>query len=91
MSVKTAKQVKAEIATLRAIKPKVLHYSGFGDDHHRAIDVQVEVLENGWDSDDINTRYPDHTDNSSAYEAVQWREGDAEEGLADSWKELVRK
>lgn len=40
-----AKTIEAEIAKLKEIKPKVRKMSGFGDNHHDAIDGQLEVLE----------------------------------------------
>ena len=40
----TPEAITAEIAALQAIKPRVLHYTLFGDDNHVAIDVQIEFL-----------------------------------------------
>lgn len=41
-------KIKAEISKLRAIKPKVLRVNFFGENHHDAIDAQIQVLEARW-------------------------------------------
>jgi hypothetical protein len=87
---KTEAQIDAEIAVLSKMKPTVRHYSMFGDDHWQHIDVQIEVLEERMDEDEIADRYDDADDNAAAYEAVKWMKGEEEEGLAESWKPLVK-
>ena len=87
---KTDKQIDVEVATLRELKPKVRRFSGFGDDNHAAIDLQILVLEERMDNDEINDRYEDTDENSHAYECVQWMDGEAEEAPSAGWKGLVK-
>ena len=42
---RTGKEIAAEIAKLKKMKPDVRKTSMFGDNHHDAIDAQVDVLE----------------------------------------------
>ena len=42
----TKAQIEKEIKELTEIKPKVRHFSMFGDDNHKCIEVQIEVLKN---------------------------------------------
>jgi len=93
MKAKTQKEIKREIAALLALKdnPKFRRYSAFGDDHFRSIDIQVAVLENDWDEDEVNSRYPDADSNSIAYDTFRWRQGmEVDEEPAEGWKALVR-
>ena len=71
------------------MKPRVRHFSGFGDDHHAAIDLQILVLEERMDEHQIGDEFEDTDDNSHAYECVQWMNGEGE-APSDNWKELVR-
>jgi hypothetical protein len=89
----TDKQVTEEIKTLKAMKPTVLRASVFGDDHHKAIDAQVAVLEEKLSEDDVYERYQDRADNvrDAASQAAQWMEGESEDGKpSKGWKSLVR-
>lgn len=95
MSAKTATQIKKEVAALTKMKPKVLHHSAFGDDHHAAIDAQIHVLSQGLTEDEIWDEYGEDTgtaDNvrGAALDAATWAEGGSEDKPSDSWKELVR-
>lgn len=92
----TAEQVQAEIAALKEIKPKVRHYSFFGDDNHAAIDAQVRVLEEDLPENAIFDRWEnDEHILSAARDAFDWLRGDyeLEEGqasFADAWQDLVK-
>jgi hypothetical protein len=86
-------QIAAEIEALREIKPRVRHFSSFGDDHRRAIEAQIEVLENAYTEDEVDEEFVDFEDNikSSALDAANWLTGDHEsERLVDDWKSLVK-
>lgn len=90
----TKAQIKKEIAALKKIKPRVLHYSGFGDDHHAAIDAQIHVLEHKLSRDDVYDRETEcrdlecsgedninwHRENISGagLEAVDWLAGESD-------------
>ena len=96
---KTAKQIQKEIAALVAIKPRVIPHSAFGDDHHAAIDAQIEVLESGLDEGEVYDRADEekaaeeeiwsHSVQEAAQQAVRWRAGE-EKTLAKDWEDLAR-
>ena len=71
-------QITAEITKLKEMKPRVRHFSGFGDDHHAAIDAQVRVLEQGLSEDDVYTEFEDGAENvlDAACTAAQWLAGE---------------
>ena len=75
MTKPTQKEIDQEIKKLQKMKPKVLAYSAFGDDHHAAIDAQIEMLKG--ELDDTTNEYYDLSDNiwSSADEARAWMDG----------------
>jgi hypothetical protein len=90
---KTAVQVKAEIKALEAIKPKVPHHSGFGDDNYAKIDAEVAVLREDLDEDAIYSRYEGEDPDAEpppeldcALHARRWMDGEEDEGLAEGWK-----
>jgi hypothetical protein len=98
---KTAKQVEKEIAMLVEMKPRVLRRSGFGEDHHEAIDAQIKVLKERMSEDRIYDIFqpvdedgePDDEGNrhdlDSALEAKRWLDGEGD-APSKGWKELVR-
>lgn len=92
---KTRKQIDAEIAALKEIKPKVRHFTAFGDDNHAAIDAQIEVLENDLDEDDIDNmdgaEFETENEVSAARDAALWRDGNFEGGSpSEEWGTLVK-
>ena len=54
---KTQKEIEAEIAALKAVRPKVWPQTLFGDNNLTALDAQIEVLEQGLDEEDIYDRF----------------------------------
>jgi len=88
----TREQIQAEIEQLTAMRPKVRHYTAFGDDNRAAISAQIAVLEKLLGDDAIYDRYED--DDSilmQALEARQWLDGDSEYAtLSEGWQELVQ-
>ncbi len=94
----TPEQIKAEIEALKAIKPNIIKHSAFGDDHHAAIDAQIDVLEHHLTNNLIFDKYEDEEDLSqnvldSALDAMRWRdEEDAEkESLVSEWATLRKR
>lgn len=86
-------RIEQEIEALVKMKPTVLRRSGFGDDHHAAIEAQIEVLRERMDQDDVDDNYADAEDNvrSSVQDAFAWLQGEHEsEALTDDWESLVR-
>lgn len=67
MKTPTKKQISQQIAALKKMKPRVLHYNGFGDDHHAAIDAQISVLDNHLSEDDICDRQNECRDTECPY------------------------
>jgi len=92
----TRSQTEAEIAALVEIKPRVRHYSAFGDNHHDAIDAQVSVLEGNTSESEIFDSYdPGDSDQGrnvldEALNARAWLDGEYQDypRLVDQWKEL---
>ena len=90
MSKPTPEQIKQEIETLMEMKPKVKRYSGFGDDHHAALDAQVDVLKNDLNAEDIDGQYEEEV-RSQAHDARAWLNGDFElDTLSEEWQSLVQ-
>lgn len=87
---KTDEEIDAEIATLREMKPRVRHFTAFGDDNWKAIELQIFVLEERMDTDQAGDEYDDADEYSHATEAIQWMEGEIETAPSEGWKELVR-
>ncbi len=54
---KTTAEIEAEIAALTAMKPTVRKFSAFGDDHHQAIDAQVETLTERLDANAVHDSF----------------------------------
>jgi len=95
-------RVKTEIKNLQKIKPNVRPCSHFGDNHWKAIDVQVIVLtafisKRPWSEEDIDETWGSE---GNIYDAAQmarrWLQGEPLDPddktiktLVDSWKELM--
>lgn len=92
---KTDEEITAEIAALTAMKPTVLRFSKFHDDHHAAIDAQIEVLTQRMDSDAVAAAFDEAADNvrEEALDAHDWMHGlQGNDMLQPSvnWQSLVR-
>jgi len=98
----TAKKIKEEIEKLETMKPTVRVRSVFGDNHHEAIDAQIEVLTENMSEEEVIQKFPsieeDEEDGfkqniiDAAMEAALWLSGETEAGSpSDGWKELVIK
>lgn len=77
----TEKQIEAEIKKLTQIKSNVRKTSVFGDNHHDAIDAQIEVLRDRLTEDDVYDRFPSVEDLEE--KAIHGEEVD-EEGYPDN-------
>lgn len=93
---RTQKQVAEEIEKLKTMKPTVRRTSVFGDDHHDAIDFQIEVLKNRMEDGDIydaeDVEGIEENVRDAGLEAAHWLDGeDLMDGPApsDQWKSLV--
>jgi hypothetical protein len=85
------KEIAVEIKRLKDLLPKIRPFTAFGDDNRKALRVQITVLEKQLDEEDVYSQGWDSDTESNAYEAVKWLEGDSEELLSNSWKDLVPK
>lgn len=87
----TDQEIQDEITALQTMKPKVRKISGFGDNHHDAIDAQVRVLKERMRESRVWDVYGDRIDNvlDSAKEAQEWLEDADNAKPSDGWKELV--
>jgi hypothetical protein len=88
---RSKEEVQKEIETLREMKPKVRQFSAFGDDHHAAIDAQIEVLQEGLDDCDVYERFEEDASNilDEAIHALEWMSGEKDEAPSVDWKDLV--
>lgn len=96
----TQKEISAEIKALRKMKPTVLARSAFGDDHHAAIDAQIETLDKGLSQGVIYDRsylmedkedYFADNQLERALDARRWMDGEDSEKPSSGWKSLIRK
>jgi hypothetical protein len=102
---KSDDQIMEQINRLIAVKHKVPSHTGFGDDNHGAIDLQIKVLEHRMSENDIYTERPtpemDELDGKeedsvrdNALAAREWMVDDDCRGNADvepaaGWEELA--
>jgi len=86
----TREQVLLEVKKLKEMKPRVRHYSAFGDDNHAAIEVGIRTLERGLSEDNVYDAYS-MSDSllDSALGAIHWREGHEKDSPSESWSGLV--
>ncbi len=95
MAIPTSEQVDIEIATLIKMKPTVRETSLFGDNHHDAIDAQVEVLQERMSTAKAEKKFGDEDENVAfaACCAAEWLSGSTDsmdgEKPSDGWLELV--
>lgn len=87
-------KIKAEVAKLREIKPKVIRKSRFGYDNWKALEAQVVVLGESLNEKQIWSIWPSNKPDGyellSALEALEWMNGESEiDSLAQGWKSLL--
>ena len=87
-------EIAAEIAKLEKMKPTVRQFSIFGDDHHAAIDAQIDALMERMDNDEIFDKEEDGEWSASVREqaeyAIQWMNGEKGQAApSEEWKDLV--
>lgn len=87
----TVKQVKSEIAALKELRDKIPPRTAFGDDNLARIDAEIDVLENDLSINDVDQKYgDDDAVYESATYALQWIDGEAEDGsMSDNWRPLA--
>lgn len=96
---KTPAEIAAEVAKLKAVKPKVRRTNHFGEDNWAKIDAEIAVLEGRMSEDAIWRAYGPPVDGDgqldgepdavcdAALSARRWMDGDGdEESIADGWQ-----
>lgn len=85
--------IKAEMELLIRMKPKVRHYTAFGDDNRDKIQAQIDVLAGLKHSHDFYDDYEDDDEATeivfAAMEAEQWVEGSEPEAPSKGWEHLL--
>lgn len=93
MAKPTEEQINAEITKLKTMKPNVKKNSMFGDDHHKAIDAQVEVLTQRMSDDQMYSTYDrsgvQESVLNAARDACDWLNGYREEVPSEEWADLL--
>ena len=88
-------ELKVEAEKLRKMQPNVRRKSIFGDNHHDAIDKQIEVLlddsiEERDILDELGSEYIAKNVSDAAIAAIEWRDEDSEDVPSDEWQSLLR-
>lgn len=92
---KSDEEITAEIAALTTMKPNVLRFSVFRDDHHAAIDAQIAVLTQRMDIETVEAEYGESAENirEEAVDAHDWMHGLQDDDMlkpSENWVSLVR-
>jgi hypothetical protein len=91
---RTQKEIQGEIKKLEEMKPRVRRFSGFCDDHHAAIDAQLEVLNCEVEGEDFEDQidsgnWTEH-DRDNAQRALDWMERTTDDPApSEEWTELL--
>jgi hypothetical protein len=90
---RTPEEIDKEIQALEEIKPKVRHYSSYGDDYHAAIEAQIDVLKmlkEGMPRVELPL-YDDTHIWDAVEEAIAWIDGISEyDTLVEDWKGIFK-
>jgi hypothetical protein len=89
MTKPTKDRIAKQVNALKEIKPKVRHFSIFGDDNQAAVEAQIKVLEGKLDPDDA-----EGVAQSAADEAAEWLKtgetADGQSDLCEGWVGLIQ-
>lgn len=87
---KTKEQIDMMIKDLQEIKPRVRHFTFFGDNNQEAIEAQIWVLQSNAIENDVWNRFSEEEEyqRSLALDATDWIDGKNENLLSD-WQELI--
>ena len=90
---RTEKQIRAEVEILQEMKPKIRHYSGFGEDNHAMVDAQIRVLKDKMTDDQIWDAWPTEEKDTeirlNAQEAMRWAKGEEKNPPHVEWEPLA--
>lgn len=91
MGIRTQQEIEAEKEHLREVMPTVRHFSAFGDDNRKAIQAQIDVLENDYTDDEIYDEWEnDQSRLDNALEARAWLDGVGCDSLVNERLPLVQ-
>jgi hypothetical protein len=91
MNLPTKTEIAAELLKLKEQRNTVRKFSAFGDNNQAKIDAQINVIENGWDEDDIDQMISNEA-HEDAMEARYWLDGQSLDGKpSESWESLCTK
>lgn len=98
---RTAKEIKAEVAALKKLRGQLPKLSPRGEENHTCIDAQIEVLNNKFTEDDIYERGDIETTptkkfwnsdvRNSAMSALNWKLGESFEAPSVDWDVMLKK
>jgi len=84
MAAKTDKEIKAMIASMEKLRPKVRPFSMFGDDNLKSFDATVDTLREHRDDDDIAVLMDiDYDLWSRCDSTIKWMAGDEDKEAPD--------
>ena len=87
---RSQKEIDTDVSALRSVKPRVPEFTGFGDNNHEAINVQIEVLERRRSEDWCYTTFPPGSaELDHALHAVLWVCCEEDEAPSFGWVELA--
>lgn len=91
----TLEEIAAELAALKDMAPRIRQRDAFGGDNRAGIDAQIRVIERGMSESAIYDKWDDANAGdvaSSAIEARQWLDGEAEDGApSEAWRGLLQR
>lgn len=92
MSDKSAVEISNEIAALEGCKAYAPHFSMFGDDNWKKLDLQVEALKGDIDTttDEFEEDFTDD-EKSAITDAIEWLEGREDEAPSSGWDHFKKK
>lgn len=87
---RTKNEIELEINALQACKGYIPRTTGFGDNNHQNLDLQIEELRDG--IDDTADEWNDYSEGeqSAIMEARCWKEGDKDESPSSDWDNYKR-
>lgn len=95
----TTEQIKAEIAALTAVKPKLPKRNHFNENIQDNVEAQIDVLTHNLPEDTIWNRCGEEegeelewteSERDAALDARRWLDGEAEQAPSEDWKELAQ-
>lgn len=89
---RSQEEIQIEIGKLTELKPKIRHFSFFGDNNRNAVQAQIAVLTDDMDETEIYDMEGDWTQHEidCALEARRWADEEEDELPSSGWEDLVQ-